>query len=71
LLPAGSAIRHEAAAAIRHWWAVGIGVVWRWRKALGVGHTDNEGSARRMRDVYEDAEGRQYVFGPDGERTYG
>jgi hypothetical protein len=23
------------------------------------------------RTVYEDAEGRQYVFGPDGERTYG
>jgi hypothetical protein len=23
------------------------------------------------RDVYEDAQGRQYVFGPDGERVYG
>jgi hypothetical protein len=25
------AIRHESAAAIRHWWGVSVGVVWRWR----------------------------------------
>jgi hypothetical protein len=40
------AIRHESAAAIRHWWGVSVGVVWRWRKALGVGRMDNKGSAR-------------------------
>jgi hypothetical protein len=43
------AIRHESAAAIRFWWGVSVGVVWRWRKALGVGRMDNEGSARLMR----------------------
>jgi hypothetical protein len=37
-------VRHEAAAAIRHWWGVSVGVVWRWRKALGVGRTDTESS---------------------------
>ena len=47
------AIRHESAAAIRHWWGVGVGVVWRWRKALGVGRMDNEGSARLIQAVAE------------------
>jgi hypothetical protein len=45
------AIRHESAAAIRHWWGVSVGVVW--RKALGVGRTDNEGSARLIRAAAE------------------
>jgi hypothetical protein len=40
------AVRQESAAAIRHWWGVSVGVVWRWRKALGVGRTDNAGSRR-------------------------
>src|SRR5262245_28837201 len=30
------AVRHESAAAVRRWWGVTVGVVWRWRKALGV-----------------------------------
>src|SRR5262249_39086450 len=47
------AIRHESAAAIRHWWGVGVGVVWRWRRAFGVGRTNNEGSARLMRAAAE------------------
>jgi hypothetical protein len=47
------AIRHESAAAIRHWWGVSVGVVWRWRRALGVGRMDNEGSARHMRAAAE------------------
>ena len=43
------AIRSESAAALRHWWGVGVKLVWRWRKALGVGRTDNPGSARLIR----------------------
>jgi hypothetical protein len=40
------AVRCESAAAVMHWWGVSVGVVWRWRKALGVTRTDNEGSRR-------------------------
>jgi hypothetical protein len=40
------AIRHESAAAVRFWWGVGEGVVHRWRRALGVTRTNNEGSQR-------------------------
>jgi hypothetical protein len=43
------AIRSESAAALRHWWGVGVKLVWRWRQALGVGRTDNPGSARLIR----------------------
>jgi hypothetical protein len=43
------AVRHESAAAICHWWGVSEGVVWRWRKALGVTRTNNEGSQRLIR----------------------
>src|SRR5262249_55431466 len=39
------AIRHESALAIRHWWGVWSVVVWKWRKALGVGRMDSAGSA--------------------------
>jgi hypothetical protein len=42
------AVHHESAAAIRHWWGVSVGVVWRWRKVLGVGRTDNAGSRRAI-----------------------
>jgi len=31
------------------WWRVSEGVVWRWRKVLGVTRTDNEGSRRLIR----------------------
>jgi hypothetical protein len=47
------AIRHESATAIRYWWGVSVGVVWRWRRALGVGRTNNEGSAQLMRAAAE------------------
>ncbi|HEY7425024.1 MAG TPA: hypothetical protein VH682_12405 [Gemmataceae bacterium] len=40
------AIRHESAAAIRFWWGVSAGVVHRWRRALEVTRTSNEGSQR-------------------------
>src|SRR6187200_863296 len=40
------AARHESAAAIQHGWGVTEGVVWRWKKALGVGRYDPEGSQR-------------------------
>jgi hypothetical protein len=29
------AIRSESAAVLRYWWGVSVGVVWRWRRALG------------------------------------
>src|SRR5262249_42479201 len=40
------AIRHESAAAIGYWWGVSEGVVWRWRRAFGIGRADTEGSRR-------------------------
>jgi hypothetical protein len=40
------AVRSESAAAIMHWWGVTAGVVWRWRKALGVSCTNNPESHR-------------------------
>jgi hypothetical protein len=46
------AVRQESAAAVRHWWGVSVGVVWRWRRALGVTRTNNEGR-RRMRAAAE------------------
>src|SRR5262249_30148056 len=42
------AIRTESAAALRHWWGVSVGVVWGWRKALGVGRMNCQGSRLRM-----------------------
>jgi hypothetical protein len=47
------AVRHEAAAAIRHWWGGSVGVVWRWRRCLGVGRTDSEGSRRLNQSAAE------------------
>src|SRR5262245_63885425 len=38
------AVRREAAAAVMHWWGVGIGTVAWWRRALGVGRADPPGS---------------------------
>ena len=42
------AVRHESAVAVMHWWGASMGAVCRWRKTLGVGRTDNEGSRRLM-----------------------
>jgi hypothetical protein len=47
------AVRQESADAVRFWWGVSVGVVWRWRKALGVTRTNNEGSRRRIRAAAE------------------
>ncbi len=49
------AVRHESAAAVMHWWGVSEGVVWRWRKALGVARADPEGSRRLYQAVWEAA----------------
>jgi hypothetical protein len=38
--------KNESALAIGYWWGVTDGVVWRWRKTLGVGRMDSEGSRR-------------------------
>ena len=43
------AIRHESAAALRYWWGVSVGVVWRWRKAFAIGRAGTEGSALLVR----------------------
>jgi hypothetical protein len=47
------AIRHESAAALCHWWNVSAGVVWRWRRAFGVGRMDSEGSRRLIQAAVE------------------
>jgi hypothetical protein len=40
------AVRHESAAAIKHWWGASQTAVYNWRRALGVTRTNNEGSHR-------------------------
>ena len=40
------AVRHEAAAAVMFWWRASRTAVQNRRRALGVGRTDNEGTAR-------------------------
>jgi hypothetical protein len=52
------AIRHESAAALRHWWGVSVGVVTRWRKALGADRKNCEGTRRLMRDASEQGAAR-------------
>jgi len=47
------AVRHESAEAIMYWWGVSAGVVWRWRQALGVTRTNNEGSQRLIQAAAE------------------
>lgn len=43
------AIRTESAAAIKHWFGVSDGAVWRWRKAFGVGgRATTKGSKRAI-----------------------
>src|SRR5262245_50970880 len=43
------AVKRESAAAVGYWFGVSEGVVWRWRKALGVTRTNNPGSRRLVR----------------------
>jgi hypothetical protein len=47
------AVLQESAAAICYWWGVSEGVVWRWRRVLGVGRTNNEGTRRLVRAAAE------------------
>jgi hypothetical protein len=47
------AIRNESALALRDWWGVSVGVVARWRKALGVGWAGSPGSERLIRAASE------------------
>src|SRR5262249_9570759 len=45
------AIRTESAAAVCYWWGVSEGVVWRWRKALGVTQWGTAGSKLLHQEV--------------------
>jgi hypothetical protein len=47
------AVRHESAAAVMYWWGASPRAVERWRRVLGVGRTDNEGTRRLMRAAAE------------------
>src|SRR5262245_54933653 len=47
------AVRHEAAVAVIFWWAASANAVKNWRRALGVGRTDNEGTRRLIRAAAE------------------
>ena len=44
------AIRRESALALRYWFGVSVGVVWKWRREFGVGgHSTTPGSRIAMR----------------------
>jgi hypothetical protein len=47
------AVRTESAAAVCYWWGVTPGVVWRWRKELGVTRTNNEGTRQLIQAAAE------------------
>jgi hypothetical protein len=47
------AVRTESAAAVCYWWGVTPGVVWRWRKALGVTQWGTKGSKLLHQEVSE------------------
>jgi hypothetical protein len=47
------AVRHESAAALRWWWRASETAVYHWRKALGIGRADTEGSRRLIRAAAE------------------
>src|SRR5262245_26136701 len=65
------AVRTESAVAVSYCWGVSEGVVWRWRKALGVGLLDSPGTrqarqeaaVRGGRAVREQAQKRQRALG--------
>src|SRR5208282_1201600 len=38
------AVRSESSLAIQYWWGASPVAVWHWRKALGIGHWEPEGS---------------------------
>src|SRR5262249_4473819 len=43
------AVRHESAAAVMWWWGASMTAVCNWRRALGVGRINNEGTARLVK----------------------
>jgi hypothetical protein len=47
------AVRHESAAAVMFWWGASHNAVGNSRRALGVGRTDNEGTARLVQAAAE------------------
>jgi hypothetical protein len=47
------AVRHESAAAVMYWWGASSEAVKRWRRVLGVGRADNEGTWRLVRAAAE------------------
>jgi len=49
------ALRSESAAAVSYWWGIGKTTVAKWRKALGVTKTNNEGTHRLVRAATEKA----------------
>jgi hypothetical protein len=66
------AIRRESAQAVAHWWGVGMGSVWKWRKALGVGAT-TEGTSRLRSDYShepwaDEARARMHAQARDADR---
>jgi len=56
------AVRTESAAAVCHWWGVSEGVVWRWRKALGVGLLDSPGTRQAIRAAAARGGGANHEF---------
>ena len=47
------AVRHESAAAVMRWWGASHNAVQNWRRALGVGRTNNEGTHRLIQGSAE------------------
>jgi hypothetical protein len=47
------AIRQESAAALTYWWGASEFVIWKWRRALGVSRTGNEGTRRLVQAAAE------------------
>src|SRR5262245_55177485 len=46
------AIRHESGVAIKYWWRVSTTTLHWWRKVLGIGRMDSEGSRRLIEAAY-------------------
>jgi hypothetical protein len=47
------AVRNESAEAVKYWWGASHTAVFNWRKALGVGRTNNEGTRRLVQAAAE------------------
>lgn len=55
------AVSHEAALVVAHWWGVERSAVGRWRKALGIGRMDSEGSRRLILGCVQSALSTHYA----------